>query len=179
VLLAAALRFFALADVPPGLYYDEAANGVDALSVLAGTHPVFFPGDQGREPLVIYFQALSIALVGDSPFALRLPSAFLGVLTVAATYATFRAFANRTVGLIGEGLIAVSFWHVSLSRLAFRTVALPVFSVMAAFWFWKGIRSGQPRHFALAGALLGVDLYTYIPARLAPILFAGGSSAVS
>jgi 4-amino-4-deoxy-L-arabinose transferase-like glycosyltransferase len=172
LLAAAALRLVALADIPTGLYYDESANGVDALRVLAGAHPVFFTGDQGREPLGIYLQAIAVALIGPSPFALRLPSAFLGLVTVAATYATFRAFAGRAVGLFGAALLAVSFWHVSLSRLAFRTVGLPLFSTLGAFWIWKGIRSGRARFFALGGAFVGADLYTYIPARLAPLLIA-------
>ncbi len=172
LLVAAALRLFALDRLPPGLFYDESANGVDALRVLGGWHPVFFPGDQGREPLFIYLQAVTLALIGPSPLALRLPSAALGVLTVAATDATFRSFAGRRVGLLGASLLAVSFWHLSLSRLAFRTIALPFFSILAAFWLGKGIRSGRAEHFAVAGGLVGLDLYTYIPARLVPALVA-------
>lgn len=170
VLLAAALRIYALGSLPPGLYYDESANGVDALRVLAGAHPVFFTGDQGREPLHIYLEAVAIALIGPSPLALRLPSVALGILSVAATYTTFRAFAGRTVGLIGAFLLAVSFWHLSLSRLAFRAIDLPLFSTLAAYWLWKGLGRGKLIHFALAGVFLGLDLYTYIPARLAPPL---------
>lgn len=172
VLLAAVLRIYALDRLPPGLYYDESANGVDALRVLAGAHPVFFTGDQGREPLHIYLQAVAIALIGPSPLALRLPSVALGVLSVAATYTTFRAFAGRIVGLIGAFLLAVSFWQLSLSRLAFRAIDLPLFSTLAAYWLWKGLGRGKMIHFALAGVFLGLDLYTYIPARLAPPLIA-------
>jgi hypothetical protein len=171
LLVAAALRFVALAEIPPGLYFDESANGVDALRVIGGWHPVFFPGDQGREPLVIYLQAAAMVLIGPSPMALRLPSAMLGVLTVAATYATFRVFAGRVAGLIGACLLAGSFWHVMLSRHAFRTVSLPLFMTIAAFWLHKGIRTGERLPFVIGGAALGLSLYTYIPARLAPPLF--------
>jgi 4-amino-4-deoxy-L-arabinose transferase-like glycosyltransferase len=172
VLAAAALRLIALDHLPPGLFYDESANGIDALRVLGGWHPVFFPGDQGREALFIYLQTATIAMIGPSPLALRLPAAALGILTVAASYATFRAFAGRTVGLLGAFLLAVSYWHVSLSRLAFRTDALPLFSALTAFFLWKGVRSDRLVYYGLAGACLGADLYTYIPARLAPVLFA-------
>jgi hypothetical protein len=171
LLIASALRLLSLSDIPPGLYFDESANGVDAMRVLGGWHPVFFPGDQGREPLVIYLQAATMWLIGPSPMALRLPSAVLGVLTVAATYATFRAFAGRLVGLIGASLLAGSFWHVMLSRHAFRTDSLPLFMAIAGFWFYKGIRTGSRIAFVIGGAALGTSLYTYIPARLAPPLF--------
>jgi len=171
VALATALRLFALDRLPPGLYYDESANGVDALRVLAGAHPVFFAGDQGREPLMIYLQAAAVAVLGPSPLALRLPSAIVGILTVAATFAAVRALFGSRVGLFASFLLAVSFWHLSLSRLAFRAVALPLFTTLALFWLWKGLRGGRARHFAVAGVLLGIDLYTYLPARLAPALF--------
>src|SRR5579859_2732642 len=170
VLLAAALRIYQLAELPPGLFYDESANGVDALRVLAGAHPVFFSGDQGREPLQIYLQAASIAMLGSSPFALRLPSVVLGILTVAATYPAFRVFAASRVGLIGAGLLGASFWHLSLSRQALRTDGLPLFLALAAFWIAKGVRTGRARYFCIGGALVGIDLYTYIPSRLAPVL---------
>ncbi len=171
VLLAAALRLIALDHIPPGLFYDEAANGVDALRVLAGAHPVFFTGNQGREPLLIYLQAATFALIGPSPLALHIPTAMIGILTVAVTYATFRAFFGQHVGLIAAFLLAVSYWHLSLSRLAFRAVAFPLFATLAAFWCWKGLHTGRARYFAISGIFLGLGIYTYIPSRLAPILF--------
>jgi 4-amino-4-deoxy-L-arabinose transferase-like glycosyltransferase len=172
VLVAAILRFYALDRLPPGLFYDESANGADALRVLGGFHPVFFTGDQGREPLQIYLQAATFAVIGTSPLAVRLPSAILGVLGVAAVYPTFRAFGGRAVGLLGAFLLAASFWQLSLSRVDFRAIDLPVFTTLAVFWLWKGLSSGHWRSFALAGIFLGVALYTYIPVRLAPVLIA-------
>ncbi len=80
--IAAALRLVALDRWPPGLYHDEAFNGLDALRVLQGDTPIFFTANNGREPLFIYLQALSVALFGRSPGALRLVSAIVGTLTI-------------------------------------------------------------------------------------------------
>ena len=41
--VAAVLRFWQLDQVPPGLYRDEAFNGLDALKVLAGEHADLLP----------------------------------------------------------------------------------------------------------------------------------------
>lgn len=172
LLVAAALRLVALDDLPPGLYYDESANGVDARRVLAGAHPVFFAGNQGREPLLIYLQAATMALGGPSPLALRLPAVAIGLLTVAATFTAFRSLFGMRAGLIAEALLAFSYWHVSLSRLALRAVGVPLFTTLATFWFWKGIQTGRLRWYALAGFAVAASLYTYLPARLAPLLFA-------
>ena len=172
VALASALRLWAIDRLPPGLYADEAANGIDALRVLAGHYPIFFTGNQGREPLAIYAQAVAIWLVGPTPLALRLPAVAFGILTVAATYATFRALFGERVGLLGSFFLAASFWHLELSRLGFRTASLPLFATLAVFWLWRGIRSERWRDYALAGIFLAIDLYTYIPARLVPAILA-------
>ena len=106
LLLAAFLRFWQLDTLPPGLYHDEAYNGLDALSLLDGKtfpqfyegwelyaadahaqrtaeetrYPLFFEGNYGREPLHVYLMALSVSLFGATPFALRaVPAAALRV----------------------------------------------------------------------------------------------------
>ncbi len=112
LLLAAFLRLWQLDSLPPGLYHDEAYNGLDALSLLQGktfpqfyegwelyaqeAHgenppqptrwPVFFEGNYGREPLHVYLMALSIWLFDPTPFAVRLVPALSGVLAVLLTY---------------------------------------------------------------------------------------------
>ncbi|MEZ4641263.1 MAG: hypothetical protein R3E31_00725 [Chloroflexota bacterium] len=45
LLLAALLRFWRLDTLPPGLYHDEAYNGLDALSLVEGKQfPQFYEG---------------------------------------------------------------------------------------------------------------------------------------
>ena len=136
VLLAAtALRLVAFGQVPPGLYHDEAYNGLDALDVLGGHFPLYFPANNGREPLFIYLVALAVGLLGKSPFALRLGSFFVGTLTIAATCALGRVLFSRRVGLLAAAVLAVTLWHVHLSRVGFRAVLLPLFIALAV---WQG-----------------------------------------
>ena len=75
LLLAAAPRLSRLEQLPPGLFIDEAANGMDALGVLQGQHALFFPEITGREGMVIYATALAIAALGRTIMAVRLPAA--------------------------------------------------------------------------------------------------------
>lgn len=117
LLLAAGLRFWRLDGLPPGLYHDEAYNGLDALSLLQGKlfpqyyegwelyagdahadrpavptrFPVFFEGNYGREPLHVYLMALSIRLFGNTPFAVRAVMAVAGTLAVFTTWLAARA----------------------------------------------------------------------------------------
>ena len=62
ILLGAAfLRFWDFATIPPGLHYDEAFNGMDALDVLATGPKIFFEGNTGREPLFNHVLAVGVA----------------------------------------------------------------------------------------------------------------------
>ena len=85
-MVAAFFRLWLLDRIPPGLFGDEATDGLDALDVLAGRGAVFFPANYGREGLHMWLVAGMFRLLGVTPLALRLPSAIAGILTAVATY---------------------------------------------------------------------------------------------
>ncbi len=87
LLIAAILRLSDLSTTPPGLHFDEAANGILAANIgLRGERPIFIPSYTGKETLFFYLAGFLMRLLGDSVFTLRLAAAFIGLLTVAATY---------------------------------------------------------------------------------------------
>ncbi|MCK4831583.1 MAG: glycosyltransferase family 39 protein, partial [Anaerolineales bacterium] len=101
ILLAAALlRLWQLDSVPPGLTHDEANNVHDAAAVLDGVRPIFFPVAQGKEPLYPYSVAALMAVLGRSPWVMRLTSATWGLLLVAATYSWVRRAFDTEVALL-------------------------------------------------------------------------------
>ncbi len=175
VALGAGLRFYRLGLIPPGLYQDEAFNGLDALAVIGGARPIYFPANNGREPLFIYLAALSVAAFGRSAFALRLPAAVLGTLTIPAVYALGRALFGRRVGLLAAAVLAVTFWPLALSRIGLRAVGLPLLaalSLAAAAHGYRLARAGARSGLgwlALGGTLYGLSFYTYLAARFTPL----------
>jgi 4-amino-4-deoxy-L-arabinose transferase-like glycosyltransferase len=168
LLVAAALRLVAVGQVPPGLYHDEAYNGLDALKVLDGDLSLYFSANNGREPLFIYLVALSVGLLGRTPFAVRLAAFAPGLLTVAATYAMARTLFSRRVGLLSAAVLSVTLWHVHLSRVGFRVVLLPLFIALIVWQGALGWRTGHRRHWLIAGALYGLSFYTYMAVRFTP-----------
>lgn len=171
VLLAAAvLRFWQLGQLPPGLYRDEAFNGLDALDVLAGHHAPFFPNNHGREPAYIYLTALSIALVGRQALAVRLAAAVMGTLTTWIVYQLATSWFGRLVGLLSAWLWAVTLWPVHLSRIGLRPILL---APLLALAFWLGTRAYRQQSgwlWLLAGVAYGAAFYTYLAVRFTPLL---------
>jgi len=177
LLVATALRFVAFGQVPPGLYHDEAYHGLDAVDILHGMPPYggipcYFPANNGREPLFVYLIALAMGLLGKSPFALRVVAFFAGLVTVAATAAMARMLFSRRVGFLTAGVLAVTLWHVHLSRVGFRAVLLPLFIALTVWQVARGFKTGRRYHWLAAGLLYGLSFYTYMAARFTPVALA-------
>jgi 4-amino-4-deoxy-L-arabinose transferase-like glycosyltransferase len=176
VLVGAALRTYKLGKSPPGLYHDEAFNGQDALGVLAGKHPIFFEGNNGREPLFLYAMALGMAIWGRTPFAVRIAAAIFGTFTIPATFLMARAWFGTRVGLSSAALIAVGPWPINLSRIGLRAVSMPLVTALALWLWWIGRRQQGCRRklwLVLGGLLLGLSLYTYTAARFVLVAVIG------
>ena len=169
--LAGVLRFYALDRLPGGLYHDEAYNGLDALAMLRGARPIFFEANTGREPFFIYLVTLSVWLLGRSPLAIRIVSALLGTLTVPAAYAMARELLGRREATLTALVTALTFWHLNLSRIGLRAVSLPLWIALSLWLFARALHKRRPTDYALAGACLGISIYTYIAARFLPIAF--------
>lgn len=169
-LLAAALRFWALDRLPPGLYRDEAYEGLDAIGVLGGKTPLFFTANNGREPLFVYLISFFIGLFGRSPWALRLLPAVAGTLLVPAAYAMGRELYGRFEALLTAALVTCSVWALNLSRLALRASLLPLLIALALACLGRGLRQQRWQAMLASGALWGLGLYCYLPARFSLIV---------
>jgi 4-amino-4-deoxy-L-arabinose transferase-like glycosyltransferase len=175
MLLAAFLRLSRLASVPFGWHPDEATKALLARDVLAGKfHPVFFSAFTGREALFVYLEAFLFTLIGEGIFAGRLLSTFIGILTVALTYATGRELFNHRIGLVTGAFLAVSLWHLIASRNGYRAIIQPFIQLLAIFFLFEGLRKSSTKQswwpFLLAGIFLGLSQYTYTAVRLFPFL---------
>lgn len=189
VLVALGLRLWDLWILPPGLYYDEAFDGLDALRIaLGGYFPVYLPGNNGREPLYMYLVAIFIKVLGPTAYTLRFTSAMIGVLTVPAVYfaahsilhdlsdrlyqTSHSRFVAVLPALVAAAGIAVSFPHLSLSRLALRVILLPLLSALAIGFFWRAWSRLRYRDFFWSGVSMALALYAYTAARLLPVVVA-------
>lgn len=175
-LLALAARVLALGSLPRGLHPDEAANALEAWS-LAHTGrstdgrllPLVFAhhGVSWVEGLYVYLAVPFVGLLGDCvEVAVRLPAALAGTLAVLATFVLGARLAGQRAGLFAAGLLAIEPWAVHHSRFADRAALEPLLLASGLVLAVSGLDRRRPALVAGGGALLGVALATYPPARV-------------
>ncbi len=168
ILLAAVLRLWQLGNVPPSPDWDEAALGYNAYSIMhtgrdeyGAYMPIVLESFGDFKPaLYTYFVIPFIAMFGLETFAVRLPSAIFGILTVLATYFLVRAlFKRKDIALIAALLLAISPWHIQFSRVGFESNIGLAFNVFAALFFIKGLK--KPWMLFLSAACMGLNFSVY------------------
>ncbi|MCJ7738130.1 MAG: glycosyltransferase family 39 protein, partial [Anaerolineae bacterium] len=182
LLLAALLRMGGLGNVPPGLAHDEVANWLIARDILSGDFSIYFTAAYGHEPLYQYIQAATVGLFGDNWLGLRYPSVVVGLLGLAVTYILVRRLFGVPTALLTAGWLAVSFWPLSYARVAVRAISLPLIAALFGYFLARALdqrKRGHQRREAvvwrdwlLAGFFLGGSLYTYMAARILPVVAA-------
>lgn len=174
---AAVLLIFAVAifertyrfnSIPPGIYVDETNGGLDALYINEGRAvSPFGTGWYGTPNGYLYYMAGMFRLLGANWLSLKLVSLIPAILTVPAVYLLGRLMFGPLAGLCAMLLMAVSRWHMSMSRWGWNETAPPLFQVLSFFFLIRGLRDRRALDYALSGLLMGISIYTYLSARLA------------
>jgi mannosyltransferase len=159
LLLAALLRFYGLAD--ENLWLDESFSWAQATmsygdmmgTVMVDVHP----------PLYFNILFATVNVLGESEFALRLPSVLFGLLTVWMVYLVGLRLKLGRYALAAAFLLAITVFQVRYSqeaRMYALTACLSVFSMYAFLGLYRdGIGKRQQVFYVLATALL---LYSHV-----------------
>lgn len=160
--LGAALRLYRLDEIPAELTLDQISKFWDVRDVLLGNKaPIFFEANQGREGLFFYLLAGVSQVVGLGHLAMKLTSAWIGILTIPALYLLAKEMTNWEVGTVAAFLLAASKWHIILSRLGYRAILVPLFVILVILFLVRGLRRGHLLDYGLAGLMLGLGMYSY------------------
>lgn len=128
IILAAFLRLFLLNRVPASLNWDEISMGYTA-NVVAQTGmdewgekmPIFFRSyGEWKSAVYIYLLVPLVKFFGMNAWTVRLPSALAGILAVYVTYLIGKKLYSDRTGLWAALFLAISPWHLVLSRPAFE-----------------------------------------------------------
>ena len=184
--LAVFLRLYTLGSIPSGLYIDEVAIGVDALSLAKTGRDMHggpwlttvFPsyGDY-KLPVYIWLAAISVRVFGATDFAVRLPSAIAGIATVVLVYALALEFFvkekhSKLIAVLSAAMVAVMPWSILFSRTGFEAHVGQAFLLASA---WIALRAKkQPLLFVLSSVLGAISVYSYFSVRFVfPVVLVG------
>lgn len=182
LLLAGFLRFVGIGSIPPSLTWDEVAWGYNAYSLgidgrdeFGKLLPITYLESFGdfKPPLYAYLDILPIKIFGLTEFATRFPSALFGTLSVLLTYLlVLEIFGEKKkkLALLASFILAISPWHIMLSRAAFEANVAHFFILFGLLSFLFAIRKNL-NLIPLSVVSFVLSMYTFNTARIVvPIL---------
>jgi len=184
VLLATFLRFYQLGSNPPSLTWDETAwgynaysLGIDAKDEFGRFMPITYLESFGdfKPPLYAYLDVLPVKFLGLNEFATRFPSALFGSLAVLVTYFLvkrifWKSEKAKKYALLAALFLAISPWHILLSRAAFEA-NIASFLIISGVWaFLAGVQD-KKWYLLLSAASFALSFYVFNTARIvSPII---------
>lgn len=178
VFLAFWLRFYKVTENPPSLNWDEVSIGYNAYSILKTGKdewgvklPLHFKSyGEYKLPAQIYASIPGIAIFGLNEFGVRITPVIYGTLTVLLLYfLTVELFESLTVGLLASFFLAISPWHIHLTRASFESSFSVFWVVMGILFLVKSFKN--PKWLIISAIPFIISVYTYNSARIFTPLF--------
>lgn len=180
VLLAVVLRFYALSTNPPALTWDEVSWGYNAYTLGIsgkdefGKTPTTYLESFGdfKPPAYAYLSVIPVWIFGLNEFSTRFVSAFFGVLTVFITYFLTRQIFSTSkfknyYALGASFVLAISPWHILLSRGAFEANVATFFITFGVFLFLFSTQEKKKAKYLVLSLLsFVVAMYTFNTSRV-------------
>lgn len=171
------LRVAYVDQFPKTLYGDEQAFAWNAYNILklgedeyGNPYPLQFRsfGDY-KSPLPVYLLVPFIKIFDLTIFAIRLPIVLFSALTVFLTFKLARIFFDKKTSLISAFLLAVSPWHVHLSRGFFEST-LSLFFFVGGIYFFLNSKN-RLRIIIVSMTFFALSLYSYFTPRILVPIF--------
>ena len=160
-------RIILIGEMPGGINQDEAYATYEAYSILKTgmdsrgyVNPVYFVAwGSGMNALLTYILMPFVSLMGLNIMTPRIPMFIISCLTMPAFYGCMRRMFSNEIALLALFLLAISPWHIGLSRWALESNLAPAFLTFALYFFLRTLENAK---FApVCGLLYGLCLYCY------------------
>lgn len=165
------LRVFRLEQIPFGLHEDEMMNGyvgrfilLNGKDLYSNRWPLLYFDNFGDYPNVIpmYLSGIFTFIFGVTAFAVRFPIAVIGSFIVFPVYYIAQyIFKNSKISLLAATLIAVTPWHIILSRSTAENILATTIYFSGIFFLLKWLHDKKPTVTAIVLAVLFLAL-TYV-----------------
>lgn len=167
------LRFYKLGDIPVGLHRDEAFLGYNAYSILqtgkdmsGNLFPLHLESFIYSPAGYSYFSIPFIKMFGLSVFSVRFAAALFGSLTILVTYFLTKELfiinaKSKALALLASLLLAISPWHINLSRTATENIIVIFFISLGVLLYLYWLRKNSWLLLLLAFASFGITILIY------------------
>jgi 4-amino-4-deoxy-L-arabinose transferase-like glycosyltransferase len=187
-LLALILRIYKLNEFPVGFHVDEVKVGWNALSILktgqddwGKSFALYYNSFGDFRPTGIFYATIpSLLIFGRNEFAVRFPSALFGALTIFPLYFFVKEILKnklsnqkniRTIALLAPLLLAVSPWHMSVSRATSEVIISLFFALSGLVYFLKGLNQKNRKFLIVSFLLLILSYFFYHSVRILAPMF--------
>ncbi len=177
--LALFLRFYKLSELPAGVHADEVRAGWNAISIAKtgmddrGNKLALYYNTFGdfRPTGIIYLTILPVMVFGNNEFAIRFFPALLGALSVLSLYFLVSKIENKKIGLWAAFFMAVSPWHISVSRATSEVMVSAFIAIWGFYFFVRAVYSKENKYFLWSGIALAMSYFFYHSIRLLAPMF--------
>jgi 4-amino-4-deoxy-L-arabinose transferase-like glycosyltransferase len=179
--LAVILRIYSLYSLPQSFHTDELVAGyvgkyiwLYGQDIYGNIFPLYFDKFGDFRPIgIFWFSGLSALIFGLNEFAVRLPSALFGALTVVPVFFLVKElFKKEKIALLSSFFLAILPWHIVLSRATSEGVVGMFFLVISLYFAFVYIRRHSFRFLALS-LIFGLLTYLFyhVYRLLLPLIF--------
>lgn len=167
LIIAVLTRCIGFGIYPGGVHVDEAFSGYEAWCMLNygtdswGYHnPVYLPAwGSGMNVLNSILMMPFIKIWGLNEITIRLPQLIIGLISVWVFYLLLNRIDNKKFALLGAFFMAISPWHIMMSRWGLESNLAPGFILISTFFFVKGL--DKEKYLMLSALFAGLSLYCY------------------
>lgn len=188
IVLAAFFRLYSLSHVPPAPSLDEVSIGYNAYSILHtgkdeyGTpFPMLLRAyDDYRPALYVYLTIPFVSIFGLTAVAVRLPSVLLSLVTVYVVFLLGKMIGKKycsfeRLGEFAAVLLAISPWHIYLSRLGHEVNVGLALVTAAVYFFLRAALEGKNYYWILSAIMFGLSVHGYQSEKvISPLLVLSG-----
>ena len=155
---AAVLRLIGLDD---GLWYDEIVTIVESVRLPLMQVVTTYHGSNDH-PLYTLLAHLSVSAFGETPWALRLPAALAGIVTIPAVVWAGRRVTTTAEALWAAALLTVSAQHVWFSQDARGYSLLALVFLLSGALLMDAIDTGRRARYLAYGAVVAIGMATHL-----------------
>jgi 4-amino-4-deoxy-L-arabinose transferase-like glycosyltransferase len=174
-------RVYRLSSVPPSPSLDEASIGYNAYSIMqtgrdefGNRLPILLRAyDDYRPALYVYLVIPFVKLIGLNVVAVRLPSVILSIMVLISCYFLTsillrEQYWGQKAALISTFLLAISPWHIYISRLGHEVNLSADLTVFSLLFFFLAVSElpaiisiSRKIFLTLSGVLFALSFYGY------------------